>query len=284
MYSTDTPVLSDHELHTLLAEDVPFGDLTTETLGIAGHAGRIRFEARDPMVVCGTEEAARLFALCGAQSELQSPSGRAAEPGTPLLTATGSAGALHRAWKSAQTLVEWCSGMASSAAAIQAAARHGHPDAIVAGTRKNVPGTRRLAVKAFRAGGAVMHRCGLSETILIFAEHRRFLTDASPATAIADLRRQAPEKRVVVEVHSLDEALDWAEAGADVLQLEKFTPEGVAEVVDALGTRGLTVLVGAAGGINARNAEDYARAGARLLVTSAPHQAPPRDVQVRFTA
>lgn len=161
MYSTDTPVLSDHELQALLAEDVPFGDLTTEALGIAGRAGRIRFEARDPMVVCGTEEAARLFALCGARSELQTPSGRAAEPGTPLLTATGSAGALHRAWKSAQTLVEWCSGMASSAAAIQAAARRGHPDAIVAGTRKNVPGTRRLAVKAFRAGGAVMHRCGL---------------------------------------------------------------------------------------------------------------------------
>lgn len=282
MYSTDTPVLSDHELQALLTEDVPFGDLTTEALGIAGRAGRIRFEARDPMVVCGTEEAARLFALCGAHSELQAPSGRAAEPGTPLLTATGPAGALHRAWKSAQTLVEWCSGMASSAAAIQAAARRGHPDAIVAGTRKNVPGTRRLAVKAFRAGGAVMHRCGLSETILVFAEHRQFLTDASPATAIANLRRQAPEKRVVVEVHSLDEALDWAEA--DVLQLEKFAPEAVAEVIDALATRGSSALVAAAGGINARNAEDYARAGARLLVTSAPHQAQPRDVQVRFTA
>ncbi|MTW22595.1 ModD protein [Allochromatium palmeri] len=284
MYSTASSVLSDHELQALLAEDVPFGDLTTEALGIAERAGRLQFEARDPMVVCGIEEAARLLALCGAQTELQTRSGREAAPGTPLLMANGPAGALHRAWKSAQTLVEWCSGMASSAAAIQTAARRGHPDAIVAGTRKNVPGTRRLAVKAFRAGGAVMHRCGLSETILIFAEHRQFLGHASPAVAIANLRRQAPEKRVVVEVHTLDEALDWAEAGADVLQLEKFTPEEVAEVVAALSARGSAALVGAAGGINARNAEDYARAGACLLVTSAPHQAPPRDVQVRFTA
>jgi molybdenum transport protein len=41
-------------------------------------------------------------------------------------------------------------------------------------------------------------------------------------------------------------------------------------------------VVVAAGGINAKNAEAYARAGARLLVTTAPHLAPPRDVQVRF--
>jgi molybdenum transport protein len=43
-------------------------------------------------------------------------------------------------------------------------------------------------------------------------------------------------------------------------------------------------VIGAAGGINAKNAEAYARAGARLLITTAPHLAPPRDVQVRFTA
>lgn len=282
MYAAEGCALSDHDLHNLLAEDVPFGDLTTETLGIAAHSGEIQFAARDPMRVCGIEEAARLLTLCGAVAEILLPSGADAPSGTPLLRAHGSAAALHRGWKSAQTLVEWCSGIASSAAAIQTAARRGHPEAVVAGTRKNVPGTRQLAVKAFRAGGAVMHRCGLSETILIFAEHRQFLGTVAPATAIATLRRQAPEKRIVVEVHSHAEALIWAEAGADVLQLEKFPPAAVAEVVDAVTARAAAVLVGAAGGINAHNAEDYARAGARLLVTSAPHQAPPRDVQVRF--
>jgi molybdenum transport protein len=55
------PVLGDHELHHFLAEDVAFGDLTTESLGIAARPGRIRFFARDPMVVCGVEEAVRLF-------------------------------------------------------------------------------------------------------------------------------------------------------------------------------------------------------------------------------
>ncbi len=281
MISNLSPVLSDQQLHDLLAEDVPFGDLTSESLAITAKPGSIRFFARDPMTVCGVEEAVRMFQLCGAEAEAHVASGAEAAPETLLLEAHGSAGALHQGWKTAQTLMEWCGGIASSAAAIVAAARRGDPNAIVAGTRKNVPGNRRLAVKAFKAGGAVMHRNGLSETLLIFAEHRLFLGDETPEETLARLRRQCPEKRVVVEVATPEEALTWAEA--DVLQLEKFTTEQVAETVAALTARGSQAIVGAAGGINARNAEDYARAGARLLVTTAPHLAPPRDVQVRFS-
>lgn len=280
MPSLNPPALNDHALHQLLTEDVPYGDLTTESLAISAKLGSIRFFARAPMTVCGVEEAVRLFQFCGAEAEAQIASGTEAAPGTPLLEAHGSAGALHQGWKTAQTLMEWCGGIASSAAAIVAAARRGDPNAMVAGTRKNVPGNRRLAVKAFKAGGAIMHRNGLSETLLIFAEHRLFLGDEAPAETLARLRRQCPEKRVVIEVAALEEALIWADA--DVLQLEKFTAEQVAKTVAALAARGSQAVVGAAGGINAKNAEDYARAGARLLVTTAPHLAPPRDVQVRF--
>lgn len=281
MFDT-APVLSDHEIHLLLAEDVPFGDLTTESLGIAARHGEIRFFARDPMVVCGVEEAARMFQLCGAAATPKLASGMQAEPETLLLEAEGPAGALHRGWKTAQTLMEWCGGMASRAADIVAAARRGSPDALVACTRKNVPGNRRLAVKACKAGGAVMHRNGLSETLLIFAEHRQFLRDETPAETVRRLHRLCPEKRVVVEVATTDEALAWAEA--DVLQLEKFAPEQVSDVVEQLAARGSSAVVAAAGGISPRNAEAYARAGARLLVTTAPHVAPPRDVQVRFSS
>jgi len=280
MQTSPGGVLDDGALWQLLAEDAPYGDLTTEALAIGARAGCIRFFARDPMTVCGTEEAYRLCELSGARAELHVASGQFAPPDTLLLEAEGTAEVLHRVWKTAQTLLEWCSGVASCAAEIQAAARRGHPDARVAGTRKNVPGVRRLAVKAFRAGGAVMHRCGLSESVLIFAEHRQFLGDETPATTLTRVRRHCPKQPIVVEVHSRDQALAWA--GADVLQLEKFTPAAVAETVAALNNCAATPLIAAAGGIHAGNAEDYARAGARLLVTSAPHQAPPRDEQVRF--
>jgi molybdenum transport protein len=128
-----------------------------------------------------------------------------------------------------------------------------------------------------------MHRLGLSETLLVFAEHRLFLTEG-PDQTIQRLRRTQPEKKIVVEVASLEEASVWADAGADVLQLEKFTPEAVAVCRFALEKRAHArrPLLAAAGGIRADNAAAYVAAGADFLVTSSPYTAPPRDVQVNF--
>ena len=75
-----------------------------------------------------------------------------------------------------------------------------------------------------------------------------------------------------------------ARAGADVLQLEKFSPADVALTVKQLQQTGLAVLLAVAGGVNAQNAADFARAGADILVTSAPYWAAPCDVKVLFGA
>lgn len=274
MYSC---ALSDAALSCLLAEDVPFGDLTTESLGLRGRPGRLEFHARGAMTVCGVEEAVRLFALAGASPGLAIPSGVAVESDALLLTAEGPAEALHRAWKTAQTLMEWASGIASGAAALVRVAA----PVPVACTRKNAPGTKALSIKAIQAGGAIAHRLGLSETLLVFAEHRLFL-DESPSAAIARLRNRQPEKKIVVEVVSVDEALTWARAGADVLQLEKFTPAGLSACRACLEAEGLRPVLVAAGGVRVENAADYVAAGAAMIATSAPYHAAPRDVRVRF--
>jgi len=269
--------LSDEALSRLLAEDVPFGDLTTESLGLQSRPGRLEFHARGAMTVCGVEEAVRLFVLAGASAREIVLSGAVAEDGALLLTAEGSADALHRAWKTAQTLMEWASGIASGATALVRAAA----PVPVACTRKNAPGTKALSVKAIQAGGAIMHRLGLSETLLVFAEHRRFLNE-SPSATIARLRTCQPEKKIVVEVSSEDEALTWARSGSDVLQLEKFTPAALGTCRTRLAAEGLFPVLVAAGGVRVDNAADYVAAGAAMIATSAPYSAAPRDVQVQF--
>lgn len=269
--------LCDAALIRLLDDDVPCGDLTTASLHIGAARARLDFRARQSMTLCAVEEAARLFVLAGAAATTLRSSGEVVAAGEPVLEVQGSVAALHLAWKTAQVLVEWASGIATTTSAIVAAAR-GLP---VACTRKNVPGTKTLSAKAVRAGGATMHRLGLSETLLVFAEHRIFLAE-SPAATVARMKHAEPEKKLVVEVADVDEALCWGQAGADVLQLEKFPPEQVAACRRALDAAGLRMLLAAAGGINAGNANAYAAAGADLLVTSAPYTAPPRDVAVAF--
>lgn len=272
-------LIDDTALMALIREDVPAGDLTTRSLGLASEAGELTMRARGAMTVACSEEAVRILQLLGAEAWIATASGRQVEGGEMLLFARGQVEALLAGWKVAQNLIEWASGLASSAAAIVAAARAVNPGVTVACTRKSVPGTRALSLRAVTAGGATVHRTGLSDSVLLFAEHRVFGGEEALAAQIARLRATCPERKVVVEVADVAEALAAAQAGAEVLQLEKFPPAQVAEVVAGL-PASWHGHVAAAGGITAANAAAYAAAGAQVLVTSAPFTAPPRDVAV----
>jgi molybdenum transport protein len=192
--------LSDYTLESFLDDDVPYGDLTTHVLGIGTKPGKIAFAARDRMVVACAEEAARLLELAGARVSAVAASGSELAPGVEILRAAGPAEALHCAWKVAQTLVEYASGIATITRRIVEAARTARPDIAVVCTRKTMPGAKSLSIRAILAGGATPHRLGLSETILIFAEHRAFLDGRSASETVASARRAAPEKKIVVEV------------------------------------------------------------------------------------
>ncbi len=278
-------IATQHDLEALLRDDVPYGDLTTEVLGIGAEPGVMQFAARDRMVLALAEDAAALIELTGCRVELLAASGAVLETGSPILRAEGGAAGLRRSWTVAQTLVEIWSGVATEAAAIVGAARAVAPGIQVACTRKNVPGVKNFAVAAVKAGGAVMHRLGLSETILVFPEHRDFLGELPLGDVASRLRQGAPEKRLVIEVTSIEQAVAAAAAGFDVIQAEKFPPAQIAALVNrmqAMATLPVRPIIAAAGGVNAQNAAAYAAAGADLLVTSAPYLARPCDVQVRI--
>ncbi|MGJ5095960.1 ModD protein [Bradyrhizobium oligotrophicum] len=281
------PTIATHnDLEALLRDDVPYGDLTTETLGIGVEPGLMHFAARGRMVLALAEDAAALIELTGCHVELFAGSGTVLEEGAPILRADGAAAGLLRSWKVAQTLIEIWSGVATGAAAIVGAARAIRPGIAVACTRKNVPGTKPFAVAAVKAGGAVMHRLGLSETVLVFPEHRAFLGDASLADVAERLRRSAPEKRIVIEVTTVEQAVAAAVAGFDVIQAEKFLPAQIATLAERIAISAALQrrpIIAAAGGVNAQNAAAYAAAGADVLVTSAPYLARPCDVQVRIS-
>ncbi len=272
--------LLDDEVDRLLREDATAGDLTTEALGLAGRRGRIRFTARGAFTVAGVEVAAAMLERSGAAVALAARSGAPVAEGDDILTGEGDAADLHLGWKTSQTLIEVLSGIATAVRTIVAAVESVDANVRVACTRKTFPGGRSLSQMAIKAGGAILHRAGLSETILVFREHLAFLEGQSLADVAARLRRQAPEKKLAIEVASVEEATSAIEAGFDVVQLEKFGVERVAEVAAFARAHPSRALIAAAGGVNASNAAAYVRAGAGLIVTSAPYSAPPRDVRV----
>jgi molybdenum transport protein len=271
------------ELERLLYDDVPHGDLTTDLLGIGAQPAVMRFSARGGMVLALAAEAAAIIEIAGGKVEMQAQDGQRLAPGAPILCATGPAGALLRGWKVAQTLIEIWSGVADATRGVIDAARAVSPDIGVACTRKNTPGVKSFAVAAVRAGGGAMHRLGLSETVLVFPDHLGFLPGESLESIATRLRRSAPEKKLVIEVGSVEAAMRAAQAGFDVIQAEKFPPAEIRKLANHLAFMARRPVIAAAGGVNRGNAAAYAEAGADLLVTSAPYYAPPCDVSVRFT-
>jgi len=275
-------MIPDSRLDELLVEDSPHGDLTTDALGIGALPGRMVYSAREPLVLAGAEEAARLLGRVGCTARLHHGSGASLRPGDVILEADGPASALHLGWKVALHLLEQLSGIATRTRRIVEAARsgvHGR-DVPIAATRKGFPGTRDLALLGVRAGGGISHRLGLSDSILVFAQHTVFLEAGGLPMAIARVRMRQPERKIVVEVGTLEDAVIAARAGADVVQVEKVAPGPFAEVVAAC--RG--TIVAATGGIDESNAEAYAAAGADLLVTSAPYASRPAEIRVVVTA
>ena len=276
--------LSDTRLAAMLAEDVPYGDITTSGLEIGETPGQAIFITRGGMTAACVEEAERMMLLAGCMRvDRLARSGAQLEAGARLLVAEGPAAALHRGAKVAQTLLEIASGIATRARRILCAAREGRAGIAVACTRKHLPGAKDMMLKAIMAGGCVPHRLGLSDSVLVFAQHRAFLGRKPPHLWVAALRAAQPERKLAVEAETVDEALQFAHAGVDALQLDKLPPEDVAAVVRALAEMPRRPLIAATGGVHEGNAAAYARAGADLLVTSAAYAAPPANVSVTMT-
>ena len=268
-------------IERLLHEDVPYGDLTSRLLELPPTPARMRVIARDPVVLAGGEVAAAIGERVGATLLRCAAEGEAIPAGGVLLELDGPAPALHRAWKVMASVLEGCCGIAGRTRAVVNAAAAGNPAVQVFTTRKSFPGTKELAISAVLAGGAFPHRLGLSETVLVFAQHIAFIGGLPGLLErLPQLRRRACEKLVLVEVERPADALAVARAGVGGIQFDKLGVDDLAAVVPHLRAIDPAVRLIAAGGITAANASSYAATGVDALATSWVFAAPPADLKV----
>ncbi len=275
--------LPDNDIERFLAEDCPYGDLTTALLEIGGQPGRIVYSTRHRTMACCTEEVVRLYQTLDCSPRLGVPTGEVVEAGVVLVEAAGPAGALHVGWKAGLNILEAACGVATRTHALVTAARAAAADIEVVSTRKIFPGTKGIATKAVYAGGGLPHRLGLSESILVFAQHTAFLGGEDELwERLPDLKVRAKEKKIGVEVVDQAGALRAARAGADMIQVDKLSPDEVAELVKAVKDAEPRAMVAAAGGINLENIQAYAATGVDLVVTSAMYWGKPADISARI--
>ncbi len=242
--------LPDNEIERFIEEDMPYGDLTTSLLGIGALQGEITYTSRETTTLCCTEEAARILERCGATVSFFLQSGTTIDSGVTILSASGSADSLHAGWKVALNMLEYASGIATRTQKIVNRVKEVNASITIVTTRKSFPGTKKVAIKAIMAGGALPHRLGLSESVLVFRQHTAFCGGLERfLQTVSGLKKKAPEQKIIVEAQNTEEALAIAAAGVDVVQLDKLTPEELSRLVQQLHKVAPGVTISAAGGI-----------------------------------
>ena len=120
-----------------------------------------------------------------------------------------------------------------------------------------------------------------SDSVLIFSNHYELLGGIETVCErLGALKAKCPEKKIAVEVQSVQHAVLAAASGADIVQLDKLSPLSVRRIVDRVRTIDGSTVVAAAGGIDASNARAYAEAGADVLVSSWMYFGKPADYRV----
>lgn len=274
--------ISRARIEELIAEDVPYFDLTCEVLGIGGEPGEMEYFSREDCVVAGAEVVAQMAEVLGCSVGDAVPSGQLVAAGDVLMRVRGSSAALHQLWKVGLNTFDHLSAVATKTRAMVDAAHRGNPRCEILTTRKSMPGAKDLLTLATRAGGAYPHRLGLSETVLVFDQHLEFCGGFDRfVERLPELRSRCIEKKLFVEAGS-ERARVLAHAGVDGVQLDKVSVSEAARLVPELKAIDphLTVII--AGGVNPSNAEAYAASGADGLATTAPFTARPIDMSARM--
>jgi nicotinate-nucleotide pyrophosphorylase (carboxylating) len=263
-------------------EDLAGGtDVTTAATVRTGARGRAELVARAAGVVAGLPVAETVLALSAAVSGSANAGslagsalvadGDRVSAGQVVLTVDGPIAAILTAERTALNLLCHLSGIATLTRRwVDAVAGTG---ARIRDTRKTLPGMRALQKYAVRCGGGVNHRMSLADAALIKDNHVAAAGSVGAAFAAVRARTAVP---VEVECDTLDQVNEALQAGADLILLDNFAVEDVAEAVRLAGGR---ALLEASGGLTLERARAVAETGVDYLAVGAlTHSAPALDI------
>ncbi|XP_045140798.1 nicotinate-nucleotide pyrophosphorylase [carboxylating] [Echinops telfairi] len=199
-----------------LREDCPSLNYAALVTGAA--SSQAALWAKSPGVLAGRPFFDAIFAQLNCQVSWSFPEGSKLVPVVKVAEVRGPAHCLLLGERVALNMLARCSGVASAAAAAVEIARGTGWAGHVAGTRKTTPGFRLVEKYGLLVGGAAPHRYDLGGLLMVKDNH--IVAAGSVEKAIRGARRAASfTLKVEVECSSLREAVEAAQAGADLVLL-----------------------------------------------------------------
>jgi nicotinate-nucleotide pyrophosphorylase (carboxylating) len=253
-----------------LAEDAPWGDITSTALIPADATATAELAAREPGIFAGGPVLAEVFRQVdpSVQLDLKTEDGAAFGAGDVLAVLSGNARALLLGERVALNLLQRLSGIATQTAAFVREAAGTR--ARVADTRKTTPGLRALERYAVRCGGGHNHRYSLSDAVMAKDNHLAVLT-ADGSRDLTEALRAAKAKlphtvHFEVEVDRAEQIEPVLAAGVDTIMLDNFGLDELRAGVQQVAGR---ALVEASGNVRLETVAAMARTGVDIISSGA---------------
>jgi nicotinate-nucleotide pyrophosphorylase (carboxylating) len=282
MFSYTEPTYVRAFIQSALREDIGEGDHTSLSTVPAEAVGTAELKVKDRGVLAGVELAQAIFTEVDASLKVKVfiTDGAWIEPGQVVLEVSGSSQSILRAERLVLNCMQRMSGIATytrSLVNILEGTR-----AKLLDTRKTTPNFRLAEKWACKIGGAVNHRYGLFDMILIKDNHVDFAGGIKAALdkAFSYNKTLAKPLDVMIEVRNeteLDEVL--AIGGVKRIMLDNFTPDRLRDAIRKINGRFPTE---ASGGINEKTLRAYGETGVDYISVGAlTHQVKSLDLSLK---
>lgn len=149
-------------------------------------------------------------------------------------------------------------------------------------TRKTRPQLRVFEKYATKVGGAVNHRMGLDDSLMIKDTHLKTIKDLNTYIKLA--RKNIPfTTKIEIEAETFAIAEEAMSAGADIVMCDNMTPEQILEIVAYRDENFSHILLEASGNITLETIESYAKSGVDAISSgSLIHQANWIDLSMKI--
>jgi nicotinate-nucleotide pyrophosphorylase (carboxylating) len=282
MESPNTPQVKQL-IRQAIAEDRSRQDVTTKALIPGTQMGKALIMAKGRGIIAGTGIAKQVFLKIDPKLEVDIliEDGNEVKPSDIVARIEGKTSSILKAERVALNFLQRLSGIASETA-LYVQAVEGLP-VYITDTRKTTPGLRTLEKYAVRVGGGKNHRMHLADGILIKDNHIAALRrrGLSIKEIVANARQKAPpELKIEVEVKTSEEAVQAAEAGADIIMLDNMNLEDMRQAVRLVKGH---ALIEASGGITLENVRAVAKTGVdRISIGVLTHSPKALDISLEL--
>jgi nicotinate-nucleotide pyrophosphorylase (carboxylating) len=269
----------DPLIDAALREDMPSGDITSESVIPSNSRSRAVFLAKEEGVLAGIGVARRVFERVdpGVRFRAFRRDGASFAAGDVLGEVRGRSVSILKGERTALNFLQRLSGIATKTRRF-AEAVSGTGTKIL-DTRKTTPLLRRMEKYAVKMGGGENHRFSLSDMVLIKDNHLALVGNVSEAVRRAKAKA-GRGTRIEVEVSSFAAAREAVAAGATMVMLDNMTPARMRPVVRWLKGR---VPVEVSGRVSLQRARRIAELGVDYIsVGGLTHSFAAIDISLEF--